>query len=187
MSNTGTPALSPSEYEVVERFGLHEPVAVEGSGEQRPQAPEPAKTEEQRPWMAQTSWPNTQEEATADRLILHGARVAMAMAAVTDQLSERWFSLDKSDPEYVPARSRYLDAVSGQIAESQIVVALASLQQWSRDEADKMAARLWELTEDGGVLPELMWDYLTERGVDAEALWTAAQAEAHEHQDEDQS
>lgn len=121
--------------------------------------------------LEQTKWPEREEDATADALVRHGARIAVAVQATADELMHEAFALDRESPEYKPAMRRYLDAVSGFIAEAQVVVALVETQKRSPEAADSLARLLWELTEDGGVLHELMYDYLAARGVDADAVF----------------
>lgn len=119
----------------------------------------------------QTKWPERVEDATADALIRHGARIAVAVQAQADDLMHEAFAIDRESPEYKPAMRRYLDAISAFIAEAQAVVALAEVQKRSPEAGDELARLMWELTEDGGVLHELMYDYLAGRGVDADAVF----------------
>lgn len=124
-----------------------------------------------------TDWPKTEDGATADALILHGARVSMAMRAATDARFSAWSSSEKGTDEYTATLKEYLDSMSAMIAESQVVIALVEVQKRDTAEADALARRLYDLTEDGGVLQELMWDYLSARGVDAQAVWDAAEVD----------
>jgi len=59
-----------------------------------------------------TAWPEREEDATADALIVHGARLAMGWSAETRPLSARVFRMSKDDPEYQDAMRRYLDAMT---------------------------------------------------------------------------
>lgn len=131
-----------------------------------------------------TDWPEREEEATADALILHGARIAVALQVETDRRFEAWSGAERGTDEHKIALKAYLDSMSGMIAEAQVVIALVQVQKRDREQADVLARVLYELTEDGGVLPELMWDYLTERGIDAQSVWDAAKAE-HEPESND--
>lgn len=128
--------------------------------------------------MDATDWPKYTEDATADALILHSARVSMAIRAKADVLMGEAFDLPKDDPQWRPAMRAYMDAATAMIAESSVAILLHKVQRHSREQADALARILWELTEDGGVLPELMYDYLTERGIDADAVWAAAEEDA---------
>ncbi len=121
-------------------------------------------------------WPETEEAATADALITHGARLAMSWSAEKGPLSRRAFSLAKDDPERPTALRKYLDAVSAMIAEAQVVAALVAVQKVSREQADELARHLWLITEDGGLVHELMFDYLDERGIPSEEVWNDVEA-----------
>ena len=129
-----------------------------------------------------TAWPEREEAATADALIVHGARLAMGWSAETRLLSARVFRMSKDDPEYQDAMRRYLDAMTAMIAEAQVTAALVAIQEVSREQANDVARRLWHFTEDGGLLHELMFDYLDARGIPSEQVWEAAESfTASEH------
>ena len=134
----------------------------------------------------QTKWPESGEEATADRLIVHGARIAMALDAESHEL---YTAVPWGHPGTEPYRTavrRYMDSLVSMIAQAQVTIALREIQKHSRDQADEIARLLWELTEDGGALHEIMWDVLNERGVDAQASWDHAKeiAEKRSHVEE---
>lgn len=135
-------------------------------------------TDDEKALIDATQWPKTEEDATADALIVHGARLALAMRAKTDVLMREAFSIDRDSPEYKTAISAYIDSITSMIAEAQIVLALVEVQKASREQADALARLLWDLTEDGGVLPKLMWDALSARGIDADAVWALADKSA---------
>lgn len=129
-----------------------------------------------------TAWPEREADVSADALIVHGARLAMSWSSETRPLGSRVFRMSKDDPEYEDAMRRYLDAITAMIAEAQVAVALVAIQEVSREQADDVARRLWHFTEDGGLLHELMFDYLDDRGISSEAVWEAAEAfTASEH------
>lgn len=135
-------------------------------------------TDDEKALIEATEWPTREESATADALIVHGARLAIAMHASNDVLMRKAFDLDRESPEYKPAMRAYVDGITSMIAEAQVVIALVQVQKTSREQADDVARMLWELTEDGGVLPELMFDYLTDRRIDANAMWALADKDA---------
>ncbi|WP_353809140.1 hypothetical protein [Agromyces sp. SYSU T00194] len=122
--------------------------------------------------VAKTDWPKRDEDATADAMILHGARLTIAWQAETHQLMTRAFAVDRESAEYKPAMRRYVDAVQAMLAEAQVVVALVQVQRRSPELADEIARELYSMTEDGGVVGELMWEYLDARGVDADAAFS---------------
>ncbi|MBW9118869.1 hypothetical protein JNB63_02055 [Microbacterium trichothecenolyticum] len=131
-----------------------------------------------------TQWPIRPEDVTADALIIHGARLAMGWSANSHELAEVAFAQDRESPTYKPAMRAYLDAITGMIAEAQVVIALVDVQKRSPEQAEELARKLWECTEDGGALHELMFDYLDDRGLDAQAIWeeieTLAKTQAEE-------
>lgn len=141
----------------------------------------PELTEEAKKLVEATQWPERAEDATADALIVHGARLALAWEAETRPLSRRAFKMAKDDPERPEALRRYVDATAAMIAEAQVTAALVAIQEVSREQADEVARRLWHYTDDGGLLSELMFDYLDARGISSETVWEAAQQDAASH------
>jgi hypothetical protein len=128
----------------------------------------------------QTEWPKTEDSATADALIVHGARVAAALTVSVDRRFDLWNRAETGTPERKARLRDYLDATTAMIAESQGVIALREVQKVSPAQADDLARTLWRLTEDGGVLSEIMFECLSERGVDAQAVWDAAASDEEE-------
>lgn len=135
-------------------------------------------TEDEQKLIDATEWPTTADLATADAMIVHGARLAMTMQADTDILSKRYFRMDRSDPGHRDAARAYMQSVVHMIAEAQVTIAIAKVQEKDRAAADELARTLWIYTEDGGLLHELMFDYLQDRGVDAQAMWDLAERSA---------
>ncbi len=127
-----------------------------------------------------TKWPEREAEATADQLIIHGARLAMFIDVRHDQAYRDVPWGDKENPEYRPAINRYVESIAWMIAQAQVTLALAEVQRHSPEQAEDLAKHLWLMTEDGGALHELMFDVLNDRGIDAQAVWAAAEAEASE-------
>lgn len=125
-----------------------------------------------------TQWPDTEDGATADALIVHGARLVAAMHAQNDVKMRKAFALDNEDPHRKPALRAYMDGVTSMIAEAQLVIALAEVQKTSREQADALSRLLWGLTEDGGALTELAWEVLDARGIDADAVFATAEKHA---------
>lgn len=127
--------------------------------------------------VAQTDWPKNEDAATADALILHGARVAIAMTVDHDKAFAAWNKSVKGTDEHRKTLHAYLEATTSMIAQSQVVVALVETQKRSYEEADHLARTLYMLTEDGGVFSELMWECLRDRNCDPQAVWDAADEE----------
>lgn len=69
-------------------------------------------TDDEKALIDATQWPKTEEDATADALIVHGARLALAMRAKTDVLMREAFSIDRDSPEYKTAISAYMDSIT---------------------------------------------------------------------------
>jgi hypothetical protein len=124
-----------------------------------------------------TKWPETEDAATADALILHGARITVAWQERNAKAMREVYAFDREDPDRKPAMRNYIDGVTAMIAEGQLVISLVEVQKRSREQADELAKHLWGITEDGGALGELMWQYLDERGVDAETVFQAARVD----------
>ncbi len=126
-----------------------------------------------------TSWPQQTEDATADRLIVHAARITIALHENSHVLytAVPWDN-DKADPERRAAIVRYVDTVSAMVNSAQVGIALAEVQKRSRADADALALRIWELTEDGGALTELAWEHLDDRGVDPAEITRLARESA---------
>lgn len=118
------------------------------------------------------TWPETEDEATADRLIVAGARRAIQLDTLNDELYRDvpWDN-PKDDPERRSAILRYVDGISATVTAAQNVALLIELQKRSREDADVAAQLLWQMTDDGAWLIESLWDHLTERGIDADAVW----------------
>jgi len=135
-------------------------------------------TEDEQKLIDATEWPTSAELATADAMIVHGARLAMKMQADSDVLSKRFFRMDKTDPGYRDAARAYGERVTHMVAEAQATIALAKVQEKDRAAADELARTLWVYTEDGGLLHELMFDYLDARGVDSQAMLDLAERSA---------
>lgn len=142
-------------------------------------------TEAEKALIESTQWPSTEAGATADALIVHGARLAVSWSAQSHELMVKAYALDKESPERAPALRAYMDALIAMIAEAQVVDLLVQVQKLDGNIADDLASRLWGITEDGGVLTEFMWEYLDERGVDADAVFEFTRREDAAHHSKD--
>lgn len=143
--------FTPEEALKVRAFGFDLPIAVD-----------------------QTSWPDSEEEAIADAMILHALRVA----AIADAEGERWMRwadlAGRGTDELRRRNDRWIDHVQSLIANSQVAALLVEVQKHDPKRADELARLIWDLTEDGGVFLELGWDWANARGVDAEQLYAWA-------------
>lgn len=135
-------------------------------------------TDAEKSLIESTQWPSNLDGVTADALIVHGARLAVSWSYQSHELMRIAFATDKEAPEYKPAMRAYMDALVGMIAEAQVVDLLVQVQKENPSQAEELAQRIWQITEDGGVLTEFMWEYLVARGVDADAVFAVAEREA---------
>jgi|GEM_PF-2946360 len=127
------------------------------------------------------SWPQVIEEATADRLIVCGAHHAIYLDARHDGLygAVPW-NEPKESPERLAAIRAWANAIGETVVAAQKVALLIEIQERSRDDADAIARRIWEMTEAGDWLIEPLWDYLAERGIDPKPVYAEAKAAAEE-------
>lgn len=138
------------------------------------------------PILDQIKWPETEQDATADALVKHGAMVAMVMSRENHDRMRAAYKYSKDDPERAGALREWVQGLAGEIAEAQVAVLLNTIQTDAPDRADELARMLWRYTEDGGLLYELMFDLLDARGIDAEGLRREIDAEADAETEEAQ-
>ncbi len=124
------------------------------------------------------TWPENEDDATADRLIAGAAAALLALHAEADPLYQAVPWGDKESPERAPAIRRWARAISASVARGQFAALLVAMQKESPEAADTAARLIWGMTEDGAWLFEIMWDYLNDRGYDAQALWDQAEKDA---------
>jgi sulfite reductase beta subunit-like hemoprotein len=99
-------------------------------------------------------YPTSAEEVTAEKLARH--------LAVAAQHSFRT-TMDATEPDRA--------AMTVFVHEWGIVFLLRELQERAGTHvADAVARQLWESWEDGGGLGEFLWEWLTEYGIDPEAV-----------------
>lgn len=129
-----------------------------------------------------TEWPEAGEDATADALILCSARQATANHALGIEWLHRADDVDRDTPAGDGERRRRnrlgFDHLGQFVTDSQVAYLLATIQKTDRALADDLARRLWDATEDGGLFGELGWEWLQNRGIDANEAWKIAQASA---------
>lgn len=116
------------------------------------------------------TWPDDRAEATADRLIACAATGTIDLDHRHDALYAAVPWGDKEAPEYGAAIRRWAEAISATVSRAQFAALLVTMQKRDRAAADEAAQLIWDMTDDGGWLIEIMWDYLNERGYDAEAI-----------------
>jgi hypothetical protein len=125
-----------------------------------------------------TPWPESEENATADAMIVHAAAGALAESARAEVAYREYAAKTAGTPAAREAARRWMSMLAQMIASTQIATALVETQKVDRGRADALAALLWVLTEDGGAIHELPWEYLEARGIDPQVIVEEANAAA---------
>tara|TARA_R110002051_G_scaffold1853_2_gene10175 strand:- start:8484 stop:8939 length:456 start_codon:yes stop_codon:yes gene_type:complete len=119
----------------------------------------------------QTDWPKNTEMATADQMIRHSIRAG----AIDHDVALLWMRdsdrFEHGTVENVRSISNFAFGVGSFIANTQVALLLHEIQKRDGELADTLARLVFDLTEDGGVLGELSWEWLDARGVDADGLF----------------
>lgn len=124
------------------------------------------------------TWPENEADATADRMIACAAAGTLDLHAEAHPLYREVPWDDKESPERTPAIRRWARALGYAVSLSQFAALLATMQEKSPEAADEAARLIWQMTEDGGWLFEIMFDYLNARGYDAQAIQEQAEKDA---------
>lgn len=130
------------------------------------------------------TWPETEAEATADRMIACAAAGTLELHAEADPLYRAVPWDDKESAERGPAIRRWARALAHSVSRGQTAALLVAMQEKSPEAADDAARLIWRMTEDGGWLFEIMWDYLNARGYDAQAIWDQAEKDVADGESE---
>lgn len=119
-------------------------------------------------------FPKTEEEVTAEGLARHLTAEAFLTGASTYGLG-----LAALQPGATPEQVRaYADAMARLTDQFSVVYLLRALGQYAPDKVEELARRLWETWRDGGVMPELLYDWLESYGIDPEQVEVAAKQAA---------
>lgn len=110
-------------------------------------------------------YPRSADEVTAGALARHLAVSAQHRMAVNNTL------VDYRTPA---EQARYLDNVGLLIAEHSVALMLRALTEHAPDQADEVARRVWLAWEDGAVIAEDVFAWLSEFGIDPERVNAAA-------------
>lgn len=111
--------------------------------------------------------PSSEDEVTAENLLKHLTVRASASENETHTLAHKALGADAS-PEDV---RRYTESFALLSARFGVVFLLRQIQQQSSPGwADEVARHLWSLWQDGGSIPEFLWDWLAESGIDPEQI-----------------
>lgn len=121
------------------------------------------------------TWPENEADATADRMIACAAAATLDLQAETDPLYHAVPWGDKESTERGPAIRRWARAIAHAVSRGQFAALLVAMQEKSPEAADEAARLIWSMTEDGSWLFEIAFDYLNDRGYDAQAIWASAE------------
>lgn len=113
-------------------------------------------------------YPQREEDVTADVMAAHFAAFAlMHQALVLNHLDH------KND------RADYMRSIGHAVSYYGLASLLRQVKRHAgAEKADEVAKALWEAWEDGSSIGEWCWEWLTEYGIDPEAVQKAA-AEVH--------
>lgn len=106
-------------------------------------------------------YPRSEDEVTADALARHVAVSAQRRRVIIDRL------MVDTSPD---AGARRMDQIGVLINEYGVVKLLRALVEHAPEEADGYAKRLWGAWHDGASVDEGLWEWLTEYGIDPEAV-----------------
>jgi hypothetical protein len=112
-------------------------------------------------------WPRTEAEATADAV----AKSLTVGAHARDRYIQ---TLNTTDKEWGTQ-------VGLLVNEFGVVYLLKFLADFHPDVADDAARLLWSHWEDGGVIPELLWGWLSKWGIDPDQVAEVAERQRAEH------
>lgn len=106
-------------------------------------------------------YPKTEGEVTADSLI----RYYLALVSIRCEESITAFDLPTTAENL-----RVIKAASDSFVQSWTVLALLrQVRLAAPDIADSVALSLWQSWEDGGSMPEFLWEWARDEGVDPDA------------------
>lgn len=111
-------------------------------------------------------WPTTEQEATADALIK-----SLAVQAYARNVRIEW-----PGTEDKVKLAAYSHSIGILVNEYGVIALLRFLKEFHKDVADDAARDLWLDWQDGGVIPELLWDWLTEYKIDPDKVEEIAKA-----------
>lgn len=119
-------------------------------------------------------YPQTEETATAEAIAKHLTAQAFLTGGHTYETGKEALA-PGADPEKVRAYTETLARLTDQFS---AVYLLRALGQFAPDKVDEVARGLWECWRDGGVMPELLYDWLEAYGDDPSEFEKAAEGEA---------
>ena len=112
-------------------------------------------------------WPQTEASATAD--------------AVAKSITVGAFARDRYIQTLNTTDEKWATQVGLLVNEFAVVWLLKFLADFHPDVADDAARLLWSHWEDGGVIPELLWDWLAKWKINPEQVAEVAERQRAEH------
>ena len=117
-------------------------------------------------------YPLTEASATAEAIAKHLTAQAYLTSGVAFEAAREAFTPGaESDPEKVRA---YGEVAARSMDQFGAVYLLRALVQHAPDKVEEVARGLWECWRDGGAMPEFLYDWLTEYGIDPGRVDAAA-------------
>ncbi|MEV8265957.1 hypothetical protein AB0P00_17605 [Microbacterium sp. NPDC077057] len=126
----------------------------------------------------EATWPENESDANADRMIACATHHAVMLDAMISPLSAAVPWDNKEHPNYTSTIRRHADAVAATVTAAQYATLLVEVQKLAPESADQIAQRLWRMTEDGEWLITSLWEYLSDRGYDANGVYREAEERA---------
>lgn len=120
-------------------------------------------------------WPATEDQVTAAAVLRHLTVAASVHEHDTHTLARNALTPGAAAEDV----AAYVDAVRQLKARFGLVFLLRQIQQQSSQTwADDVARHLWSLWQDGGCIPEFLWDWLAEHGIDPKTVAALTEGEA---------
>ena len=120
-------------------------------------------------------YPKTAEEATAENLARHMAVEAHYSATLNSPRHRQAMDAEKTGENLADKRSLYMLNQALMTAEHGVAFLLHELKRLAPEEADNVAARMWDMWEDPP-LQAITWDVLESYGIDPEQVSEVALA-----------
>jgi hypothetical protein len=121
-------------------------------------------------------WPS-EDDTTAASLLKYFTAVTFVYENEVSALTHAAFNDDATDDD----KRRYSDACHKVVAGFGEVLLLRSLIEVAPEKADDIARDLRLCLIDGSVIPELLWEWMVESGIDPEQVKALAAADRSEH------
>lgn len=115
---------------------------------------------------------------TADSIIRYELVKAQQAFVLNRESMHKWFQFEPGDttPEGVQARTKYLMHMYQWMAGAHIADLLIEIQKAVPEKANEIARGFYDRCLDGGLHHELVWEWLADRGIDADKITTEMEA-----------